>query len=142
MAVSGKTRSWEAFNAWCDARGLCAAPANPWTLAVYIRVIEGAMRSDALNRHIEQIGQMHHEKRRTRPDRHAMVQRMLGAVRRREESKKRAKKTPPAPPPLFRDADFIEAKQPKPARPSAKRATAAKKGALSATPKLVRRKRV
>ncbi|MBO6518624.1 MAG: hypothetical protein JJ900_17145 [Rhodospirillales bacterium] len=155
MAVLGKTRSWEAFSAWCDERGLTAAPANPWTLAAYIRVLEGTMRFDALKRHIDQVGQMHFEKRRTRPDREPSVQRVLDAVRRREEAKKRAQKQakekPPAPP-LFRAEDFLEdgkAKTSKGKTTRTRRGKAAKPEAgkkksksLRATPKLVRRKRV
>lgn len=155
MAVLGKTRSWEAFSAWCDDRGLAAAPANPWTLAAYIRVLEGTMRFDALKRHIDQVGQMHFEKRRTRPDREPAVQRVLDAVRRREDAKKRAQKQakekPPAPP-LFRAEDFLEDGKTKTSKaraapaPRGKSATPEpdkkKSKSLRATPKLVRRKRV
>ena len=145
MAALGKTRSWEAFSAWCDDRGLAAAPANPWTLAAYIRVLEGSMRFDALKRHIDQIGQMHFEQRRTRPDREPSVQRMLDAVRRREEARKRAqeqaKQKPPAPP-LFQAEDFLDDKTPKKPRTRTTGKTKAKSRALRVTPKLVRRKRV
>ena len=120
MAALGKTRSWEAFSTWCDERGLTPAPANPWMLAAYIRYLEGQMRYDALRRHVDHVGQMHFEKRRTRPDRDVMVQRILEAVRRREEAKK----------PRTRGA-------------AEKPASASKKAkSLRATPKLVRRKRV
>ena len=150
MAALGKTRSWEAFSAWCDERGLTAAPANPWTLAAYIRYLEGQMRYDALRRHVEHVGQMHFEKRRTRPDRDVMVQRILDAVRRREEARKRAKQKPPAPPPLFRAEDFMAEKAPKAAKKTSTQRSKATKSAagskksksLRATPKLVRRKRV
>jgi len=149
VAVLGKKRSWDAFSAWCEARGLAAAPANPWTLAAYIRAVENTMRFDALKRHVDQIGQMHFEQRRTRPDRDAMVQRLLDAVRRREEAKKRAKeqarKKPAAPPPLFDADDFLAAKTPKSSKvpkQRTKRTAAAKPRALRVTPKLVRRKRV
>jgi hypothetical protein len=144
LAALNRTRSWEAFTAWCDDRGLCAAPANPWTLAAYIRFVEGSMRFDALKRHIDQVGQMHFEQRRTRPDRHATVKRVLDAVRRREETKKQAKKRPPSAPPLFEAEDFLNDKKPKsPRTPSAKAAAGTKKKkSLRATPKLVRRKRV
>lgn len=145
MATQGKTRSWDAFNAWCDERGLNAAPANPWTLAAYIRYLEGSMRFDALRRHVDHIGQMHHEKRRTRPDRDTMVQRLLDGVRRREDAKKRAREKPPAPPPLFEAEDFLDTKKPKASKPRTKTkkpAKPTKRGALRATPKLVRRKRV
>lgn len=147
MPALGKTRSWQSFEGWCHERGLNPAPAHPWTLAAYIRVLEGTMRYDALKRHVDQIGQMHFEMRRTRPDREPSVQRVLDAVRRREEAKKRAKQKPPAPPPLFRAEDFLEEKTAK--KPRTRRAKAAetvadkkKSKSLRATPKLVRRKRV
>ena len=146
MAALGKTRSWDAFVTWCETRGLAAAPANPWTLAAYIRSVENAMRYDALKRHVDQIGQMHFEQRRTRPDRDVMVRRLLDAARRREEAKKRAKEKakekPVAPPPLFEAADFLDAKTPKTPKARTKRGAAAKPRALRVTPKLVRRKRV
>ena len=87
MSVPGKEKSWQSFVAWCDARGLCSSPANPWTLAAYIRFVEGSMRLDALRRHIDQIGQMHYEKIRKRPDRHTMVKRTLDSVKRRQTSR-------------------------------------------------------
>ncbi len=147
MPALGKTRSWKAFEAWCADRGLSPAPAHPWTLAAYIRVLEGSMRHAALKRHVDQIGQAHFEMRRTRPDRDPSVQRVLDAVRRREEAKKRQKQKPPPPPPLFRAEDFLEEKPAKKTR--TQRSKAAKPGkagktskSLRATPKLVRRKRV
>ena len=137
MSVPGKEKSWQSFVAWCDARGLCSSPANPWTLAAYIRFVEGSMRLDALRRHIDQIGQMHYEKIRKRPDRHTMVKRTLDSVKRRQDIKKK----PPAPP-LFRDEDFLAAKTPKVPRPREPRKTATSGRALRAKPPLVRRKRV
>jgi len=148
VAALGKIRSWDAFSAWCDERGLAAAPANPWTLAAYIRFVEGTMRYDVLRRHVDQIGQMHFEKRRTRPDRTAMVQRTLDSVRRRAEARKRQSKEKTKPvAPLFEAEDFLDAKtpqkNPKMPRKRQPRDTApAKHRALRVTPKLVRRKRV
>jgi len=130
-------KSWRGFVAWCDERGLCSAPANTWTLQAYIRYLERSMTITALRRHIGQIGQMHYEKIRKRPDRHEDVQRMLDGVRARKEAKK---KKPDIVPPLFRDEDFVvqKADQSKP-KPSKK---SARKKPLRATPKLVRRKRI
>ena len=154
MPALGKTRSWQSFEGWCHERGLSPAPAHPWTLAVYIRVIEGTMRYDALKRHVDQIGQAHFEMRRTRPDREPSVQRVLDAVRRREEAKKRRKQKPPPPPPLFRAEDFPEEKTSKKPRTRQDKTAKAARGktadaankkkskSLRVTPKLVRRKRV
>lgn len=137
MAETVKMRSWRGFVTWCDERGLCSAPANAWTLSAYIRYLESTMTVTALRRHIGQVGQMHYEKIRKRPDRHEDVQRTLDGVRARKEAKK--KKVEPDPP-LFRDEDFVAPKGDKP-KPKAPKKAAAKKP-LRATPKLVRRKRV
>lgn len=138
MAAPAKVRSWKAFVEWCEERGLRSAPAHTWTLAAYIRYLEGTMRYDALCRHIERIGQMHFEKIRKRPDRHPEIQNILEGVRRRLDEKKK----PPPPPPLFRDEDFLE-DPPKAARrrQTTPEATTARRG-LRVTPKLVRRRRV
>ncbi|MEX0694393.1 MAG: hypothetical protein WD075_08125 [Rhodospirillales bacterium] len=137
MNVPGKEKSWLAFVQWCDARGLSSSPANPWTLAAYVRFVEGTMRLDALRRHIDQIGQMHFEKIRKRPDRHTMVKRTLDSVKRREDMKKQ----PPVPP-LFRDEDFLDAKTPKSPRVGGPRKPSTAPRALRVRPQLVRRKRV
>lgn len=130
-------RSWRDFVAWCDERGLCSAPANTWTLSAYIRYLERSMTVAALRRHIGQIGQMHYEKIRKRPDRHEDVQRTLDGARVRKEAKKKKVEVIP---PLFRDEDFVaeEAAQSKPGSPK----KPVKKKPLRATPKLVRRKRI
>jgi len=95
------------------------------------------MSVTALRRHIGQIGQMHYEKIRKRPDRHEDVQRTLDGVRARKEAKK--KKVEPDPP-LFRDEDFVAPKDEK-KKPKLPKKAAGKKP-LRVTPKLVRRKRV
>ncbi len=130
-------KSWRGFVAWCDERGLCSAPANTWTLQAYIRYLEQSMTVTALRRHIGQIGQMHYEKIRKRPDRHEDVQRMMDGVRARKEANKKKVEIVP---PLFRDEDFVaqKAAQSKPESPN----KAVRKTPLRATPKLVRRKRV
>ena len=138
LAAPGKERSWKAFVDWCEERGLRSAPAHIWTLAAYIRYLEGSMRYDTLCRHIDRIGQMHFEKIRKRPDRDPEIQKVLEGVRRRIDEKKK----PPPPPPLFRDEDFLE-DRPKSARrvTKPKKEPAPRRG-LRATPKLVSRRRV
>lgn len=136
VAALNKQQSWAAFVQWCETNRLRAAPAHPWTLAAYVCTLEGKMRIDAIRRHVGQIGQMHHEKLRKRPDRHPLVLRTIESLRRRADVKKRAD----TPPPLFRDEDFTDA-TPAPTRRKSKAAEAVARG-LRATPKLVRRKRV
>lgn len=137
MTTPAKQKSWQAFVAWCDDMGLCSSPANPWTLAAYIRHLEGSMRFDSLRRHIDQVGQMHFAKIRKRPDRHATVKRTLDSVRRRQEQKK----LPPPAPPLFRDEDFLDASPPMPSRPREPNTSTMIRRSLRTTPQLVRRKR-
>ncbi len=96
------------------------------------------MRLDAIRRHIDQVGQMHYEKVRKRPDRHATVKRTLDSIRRRQE----IKKLPPPPPPLFRDEDFLAAGTAKKPRTRKPRAAEVKRRSLREKPPLVRRKGV
>lgn len=138
MTSAAKIRSWQAFVAWCDARRLCYSPANPWTLAAYVRTLGESKRLDAIRRELDQIGQMHYEKVRRRPDRHATVKRTLDSIRRREA----LKKLPPPSPPLFRDEDFLAAGTPKPPRGRKPRTADAKRRSLRVKPPLVRRKGV
>jgi len=139
VIVSNKEQSWSTFVAWCEAHKLCPAPAHPWTVAAYLRSLEGTMRLDAIRRHLAQVGRMHFEKVRKRPDRHPLVERTLASMRQRGEAAKR-----PPPPPLFRAEDFLErtpAPPPK-RRDKSDKTAAAPHRTLRVTPKLVRRKRV
>ncbi len=136
MAISAKKKSWLDFEKWCVLRGLSPAPANPWTLCAYIRVVEKSMKVLALKRHIGQIGEMHYEKLRKRPDRDPMVKKMLESVQEREDATKAKKKVPV----LFDVDDFLEESPPKPKKAKPKKA--AKKSGLRSEPKLVRRKKV
>lgn len=136
MAIPAKKQSWLDFEKWCVLRGLCPAPANPWTLCAYIRVIEKSMKALTLKRHIGQIGEMHFEKLRKRPDRDPMVKKMLESVQEREDASKSKNKVPV----LFDVDDFLEESAPKPKKAKPKKAD--KKRGLSSEPKLVRRKKV
>lgn len=136
MAISTKKQSWLDFEKWCVLRGLSPAPANPWTLCAYIRVVEKSMKALALKRHIGQIGEMHFEKLRKRPDRDPMVKKMLESVQEREDATKSKKKVPV----LFDVDDFLDESAPKLKKTKPKKAD--KKRGLSSEPKLVRRKKV
>ncbi len=135
MTSRSKQQSWDAFNAWCDARGLCAAPAHPWTLAAYVRSLENSMRVETIRRHVGMIGQVHFEKLRRRPDRDPLVRKTLDVLNLTAEQKKL-----PKVPALFRADDFTEDTAP----PRRRAAPAPANGprTLRDTPKLVRRKRV
>lgn len=140
MAISIKQQSWQEFETWCALRGLNAAPANPWTLAAYIRFIEKSMRPAALKRHVGHIGQVHFDKLRKRPDRDPLVKRTIESVEARAAENKH-RQTVPA---LFDADDFLEEKPAKSRRAARKKAPGAppeKKG-LRAEPPLVRRKKI
>lgn len=138
MAISAKKQSWQDFEKWCVLRGLSSAPANPWTLCAYIRVIEKTKTPAALKRHVGQIGEMHFEKIRKRPDRDPMVKKMLESVQEREDALK-AKKAVPV---LFDADDFLDESPKKKSSTKKVKKTPNKKRGLSTEPKLVRRKKV
>ncbi|MDA8637472.1 hypothetical protein N9L49_02510 [Rhodospirillales bacterium] len=136
MAIAAKKQSWLDFEKWCVLRGLSPAPANPWTLCAYIRVIEKTKTPVALKRHIGQIGMMHFEKLRKRPDRDPKVKLMLEIVQEQADAAKENKAVPV----LFDADDFLDADKPKPKKKPAKKTD--KKRGLSTEPKLVRRKKI
>ncbi len=136
MAIAAKKQSWLDFEKWCVLRGLSPAPANPWTLCAYIRVIEKTKTPVALKRHIGHIGQMHFEKLRKRPDRDPKVKQMLISVEEDADAAKEKKAVPV----LFDADDFLDADKPKPKKKAVKKPD--KKRGLSTEPKLVRRKKI
>ena len=140
LAISAKKQSWQNFEKWCVLRGLCAAPANPWTLCAYIKVIENTMTPVALKRHITHIGVMHFEKLRKRPDRDPMVKRMLESIQERADTAKEKQAVPV----LFDADDFLETTPPKKKAAAKKKPLKAgdKKRSLRADPPLVRRKKI
>lgn len=139
MAIAAKKQSWLDFEKWCVLRGLNSAPANPWTLCAYIRVIEKTKTPVALKRHIGHIGVMHFEKIRKRPDRDPMVKKMLETIQERADAAKQEKNVPV----LFDADDFLKdaASKKAPAKKKPKKSDA-KKRALRAEPPLVRRKKI
>lgn len=140
LAISAKKQSWQDFEKWCVLRGLSAAPANPWTLCAYIRVVEKTMTPVALKRHVGQIGVMHFEKIRKRPDRDPMVKKMLENIQAQADAEKEKKAVPV----LFDADDFLDenpANKKAPAKKKAKKSPTKKKG-LRAEPPLVRRKKI
>lgn len=140
MAISAKKQSWQEFETWCVLRGLSAAPANPWTLAAYIRFIEKNMRLTALKRHVSHIGQMHFDKLRKRPDRDPLVKRTIASVEERVAAEKNRRTVPV----LFDADDFLDEK-PRQTTPTSRKkikASSSKKKGLRVEPPLVRRKKV
>lgn len=144
MAETPRQEVWDEFVDWCRPRGLAPVPANPWTLAAYLRFCERAHRPSAIQKRVRQIGAVLFEKSRKRPDRHPTVMRTMERIKESHVRKKTA------PPPLFREDDFTSAKKPKKAAPkkAAKAKTPAKSAkpakvvrSLRGTPKLVRKRK-
>lgn len=138
MAIAAKKQSWMDFEKWCVLRGLCSAPANPWTLRAYIRVIEKTKTPVALKRLIGHIGVMHFEKIRKRPDRDPMVKKMLESIQEQADAAKEAKAVPV----LFDADDFLDSVPKKKTPPKKTKKATDKKRGLRAEPPLVRRKKV
>ncbi len=140
MAKPTPTDPWDDFVGWCRQQGLQAVPANPWTLAAYIRSCERSMRPTAIQKQIRAISERLFEKTRKRPDRHPTVKRIIERIK--ESTVRKPKKTPPE---LFSGDDFVSEKVPgrsSRAKPDAAKPIKPGKKSLRATPKLVRKRRV
>jgi len=87
----GDEKAWKEFVSWCQARGLRAMPANPWTLASYARWCEGRHRLPAIARTFKAIARVHGSKSRRRPERHPTVTHTLNLIKTRANAKTRAK---------------------------------------------------
>ena len=138
-------KAWEEFVAWCQARGLKAVPANPWTLAAFVRWCEPRRRPAAIRTLIKGISKIHAEKTRKRLDRHPLVESTLGMIEKRAKSRDHSAD-------LFDDAAVLDSE--KPAKRQRQRATATAKATrtarkkrsggrtLSAQPRLVSRRKL
>ncbi len=154
-AKRGDDKAWNEFISWCGERGLKAVPANPWTLAAYARWSERHHSYPTVAKNIEAIARVHHTKTRKRLDRHPMITSTLNLIETRAKAKKSAKDKQAA---LFPEDDILERESPgkagKTKKPTgkAKAETAKGKGkktakkktrkAMSASPKLVSRRRL
>jgi len=136
-------QAWKTFVRWCRQRGLRPLPANPWTIAAYIRWCEPRQRVQAIAAHIKSISRQHLLLRGTSPDRHPTVERTFRMVEIR--ARNRAKRSS-----LFRDEDFLDGdKRPPKAvslrknaiKPGRKKTVATRKRfTLQSRPKLVSRR--
>ncbi len=118
-------KAWEEFVVWCQAKGLKAVPANPWTVAAYARSLEPRYRPATIRKHIADLARVHEEKTRRRLARDPLVQRTLGIIERRAEQVKQDAE-------LFEDEDFLAARKPR-KRPPKRKSKSAKKPPQSAT---------
>ena len=103
-AKRGDDKAWNEFISWCGERGLKAVPANPWTLAAYIRWSERHHPYPTVAKNIEAIARVHHTKTRKRLDRYPMVTSTLSLIDTRAKAKKSAKDKQAA---LFPEDDIL-----------------------------------
>ncbi len=132
-------KAWDHFVSWARSRGLNPVPANPWTVAAFIRACEPNYSLGAIRKMVGSITRVHAEKTRVRLDRHPLIQRTLERIERRAEIKPQTTE-------LFEEADFFATKPSKPKRQPRKvtKPEPPTPGlrSLSATPRLVRRRRL
>jgi hypothetical protein len=147
MARSAQNKAWESFVEWCRRRGLSAVPANPWTLAAFVRWSEPRQTPRAIAKMIREISRVHESKTRKRLDRDPLVQRTLGMIETRRATKRDKSRVD-----LFEDAQQAKAGRTRTGKTPAKREPAQAKtrqntesrakAGLSATPRLVARRRL
>jgi len=142
-----KLEAWTDFVAWCQKRGLDAVPAHPWTLATYVRWCEPHHAPKAIAKLIKEISAVHESKTRKRLDRDPLVQRTLKMIEARRGTPKPKQRLDlfdeePAKTPARKPAAG-KAKTPKTAKKTTKTTMKSRtKAGLSATPKLVSRRRL
>jgi len=135
-------KAWDQFVSWARSRGLNPLPANPWTLAAFIRACAPSYNPGAIRKMVGSITRIHAEKTRLRLDRHPLIKRTLDRIERPANIK-------PQNAELFEEADFgaaqsaelttpkrqlLKPTKPQPPMPGLRN--------LSATPRLVRRRRL
>lgn len=128
--------AWDDFVQWCQRRELVAVPANPWTLAAYVRALEPHQTPRAIAKAVKDIARVHEEKTRKRIDRDPLVTRTLNMI----ENRRKTDKTESSRIDLF-DEPPTKPKPKKKAKPKAETPSRVKRG-LSATPRLVSRRRL
>ncbi len=142
MAGIRQQELWDAFVVWCQARGLKAMPANAWTLAAYLRYLEGRTTPSGMLKVVRAIGRLHREKSRKRPDRHPLVTRTMRLIEQRRRERRQSRQAPTA---LFAEEDFVSPSPPpavKAVKAPASTVAKAPRKSLRVTPRLVRRRKL
>ena len=130
--------AWDEFVAWCIAKSLNPMPAHAWTLAAYIRTLEGNMNPVQIRKHLADVAKAHAEKSKKRPERDPLIAKTIEIIEKRAEKKDlKAKK--------LDDEDLSDPTAPKTKKsktPNKKKADSPKAKSTStrsmrATPKLV-----
>jgi hypothetical protein len=141
MPRSAQNKAWDSFVDWCRRRGLSAVPANPWTLAAYVRWCEPRQTPRAIAKSIKEISRVHETKTRKRLDRDPLVQRTLGMIETRRSAKREQPRVD-----LFEDGVVKKPakarKKPAKREPQAAKTQSKAKAGLSSTPRLVKRRRL
>lgn len=87
MSVRIRDRVWSEFSAWCEARGLRALPAHPWTVAAYARWCETRHRFPIILQRIRAISRVHLLYSARSPERHPTVARTLRTLETRHKAR-------------------------------------------------------
>lgn len=99
--------AWQEFVDWCGGRGLAPMPANPWTVAAYIRFLERSTSPTAIQRVLRAIAREHRQKSRKRPERHPTVTRTLRGVEARAKERRQRRSQGPS---LFPEEELVPGK--------------------------------
>jgi hypothetical protein len=73
-------RKWLDFVRWCQARGLAAFPAHPWTVAAFARWCESRRTLVSITGSVRVIARVHLLNASRSPDRDPMVVRTLRGI--------------------------------------------------------------
>ncbi len=79
--------AWDDFVVWCGRNNLTAVPANAWTLAAYLRSLEGSESLTKIKKRVADIGKAHAEKSRRRPERDPLITKTLLLLERDREKR-------------------------------------------------------
>ena len=96
---------WTAFVTWCEDQGLAALPADPGTVAGFLRASAEKLSPGALSRRVAAIGDQHRRRGLASPAVDAEVRAILRAARHAATRRRRA---PPSPAQLARMAAACE----------------------------------
>lgn len=132
--------AWDDFVDWCKRQNLTPLPANAWTLAAYLRSLEGNTSLVQIRKCVADIGKAHAEKSKRRPERHQLIKKTLEIIEERAETRE-------SPAQLF-DDDFASPKPPKlkkptvsKTKPTSDQTKKPKSRVMRSSPKLVTKRR-
>jgi site-specific recombinase XerD len=80
--IRGYRADWRSFCGWTDARGLCAMPANPETVAAFIADCAGRLKVGSVQRRLNAIAEAHKAVGLESPTHSAIVANTMKGIRR------------------------------------------------------------